>query len=55
MGDVIEKLKKLKDYSVIKKKLMAPIEIKSNYYVINVFLKKPQGKFPKIIYPYSPV
>ena len=52
MGNGIEKLK---DYSFIKKKLMGPIELKSNYFVNNVFLKKPQGKFPKIIYPYSPV
>ena len=48
-------IEKLKDYSFIKKKLMGPIELKSNYFVNNVFLKKPQGKFPKIIYPYSPV
>ncbi|MFL2514541.1 MAG: hypothetical protein ACJ0RK_04245 [Alphaproteobacteria bacterium] len=52
MGNGIEKLK---DYSFIKKKLMGPIELKSNYFVNNVYLKKPQGKFPKIIYPYSPV
>ena len=55
MGNGIEKLKKLKDYSFIKKKLMGPIELKSKYFLNNLYLKKPQGKFPKIIYPYSPV
>ena len=55
IGNGIEKLKKLNDYGFIKKKLMGPIELKSNYFLNNVYLKKPQGKFPKIIYPYSPV
>jgi len=34
---------------------MGPIELKSNYFLNKAYLKKPQGKFPKIIYPYSPV
>ena len=55
MGNGIEKLKKIKDYSFIKKKLMGPIELKSNYFINNVYQKKSQGKFPRIIYPYSPV
>src|SRR6056300_1414214 len=55
MGNGIEKLKKIKDYNFIKKKLMGPIELKSNYFLNSLYLKKPQGKFPKIIYPYSPV
>ena len=50
-----EKLKKINDYGFIKKRLMGPIELKSNYFLNNVYLKKPQGKFPKIIYPYSPI
>ena len=55
IGNGIEKLKKINEYGFIKKKLMGPIELKSNYFLNNVYLKKPQGKFPKIIYPYSPV
>ena len=55
MGNGIEKLRKMKDYSFIKKKLMGPIELKSNYFINNAYLKKPKRKFPKIIYPYSPV
>ncbi len=55
MGNGIEKLKKIKGYSFIKKKLMGPIELKSNYFINNVYQKKQQGKFPRIIYPYSPV
>ncbi len=55
MGNGIEKLKKIKDYSFIKKKSMGPIELKSNYFLNNVYLKKPQTKFPRIIYPYSPI
>ncbi|MDB2371351.1 hypothetical protein N9W28_02610 [Alphaproteobacteria bacterium] len=55
MGNGIEKLKKIKEYSFIKKKIIGPIELKSNFFVKNSYLKKPQLKFPKIIYPYSPV
>jgi tRNA A37 threonylcarbamoyladenosine modification protein TsaB len=55
IGNGIEKLKKMKDYSFVKKKLMGPIELKSNYFLNNVYQKKSQGKFPKIIYPYSPI
>ena len=55
IGNGIEKLKQMKDYSFIKKKLTGPIELKSNYFMNNVYLKKPQIRFPKIIYPYSPI
>jgi tRNA A37 threonylcarbamoyladenosine modification protein TsaB len=55
MGNGIEKLKKIKEFSFIKKKIIGPIELKSNFFVKNSYLKKPQLKFPKIIYPYSPV
>ena len=55
MANGIEKLKKIKEYSFIKKKIIGPIELKSNFFVKNSYLKKPQLKFPKIIYPYSPV
>jgi len=55
MGNGIEKLKKIKEYSFIKKKIIGPIELKPNFFVKNSYLKKPQLKFPKIIYPYSPV
>jgi tRNA A37 threonylcarbamoyladenosine modification protein TsaB len=55
MGNGIEKLKKIKECSFIKKKIIGPIELKSNFFVKNSYLKKPQLKFPKIIYPYSPV
>ena len=54
-GNGIEKLKKIEEYSFIKKKLMGPIELKSNYFLNNVYQKKPQVKFPRIIYPYSPI
>ena len=55
MGNGIEKLIQMKNYSFIKKKLMGPIELKSNYFINSVYLKKPQIRFPKIIYPYSPI
>ncbi len=55
MGNGIEKLKQMKDFSFIKKKLMGPIELKSNYFMNNNYLKKSQVKFPRIIYPYSPI
>ncbi len=55
MGNGIKKLNQMKDYSFIKKKLMGPIELKSNYFMNSVYLKKPQIRFPKIIYPYSPI
>ena len=55
MGNGIEKLNQMKDYNFIKKKLIGPIELKSNYFMNNVYLKKPKIKFPKIIYPYSPI
>ena len=55
MGNGIEKLKKIKEYSFIKQKIIGPIELKSNFFVKNTYLKKPQLKFPKIVYPYSPV
>ena len=55
MGNGIEKLRKMKDYNFIKEKLLGPIELKSNYFLNNAYAKKPKCKFPKIIYPYSPV
>ena len=45
MGNGIDKLKKIKDYSFIQKKLMGPIELKSNYFINNVYQKNHRENF----------
>ena len=55
IGNGIEKIKELKDFSEIKNKCLQPMQLKSKYLVNNFYKKKPLKKIPKIIYPYSPI
>ena len=55
IGNGIEKIKALKDFSEIKNKCLQPMQLKSKYLVNNFYKKKPLKKIPKIIYPYSPI
>lgn len=55
IGNGLEKLKKISEFNFIKNKTILPIKLKSNYFVNKHYRKKSSYKFPKIIYPYSPV
>ena len=46
---------KKKEFKFIKKLVIGPVKLESNYFVNSHFNKKDNKKFPKIIYPYSPV
>ena len=51
----IEKLKKISEFAFIKNKIISPTKLKSNYFIKKHYKKKSNYKFPKIIYPYSPI
>ena len=55
IGNGLEKLKKISEFKFIKNKTIQPIKLKSNYFANKHYKKKSSYKFPKIIYPYSPV
>ena len=55
MGNGIDKLKLKKEFQFIKKKIVGPTKLESKYFLSGYFDKKLSKKFPKIIYPYSPV
>ncbi len=55
IGNGLEKLKKISDFKFIINKTIPPIKLKSNYFVNKHYRKKSRYKFPKIIYPYSPI
>lgn len=55
MGNGIEKLKKISDFKFINTKIFGPTKLYSSYFVKQFYKKKYSLKFPKIIYPYSPV
>ena len=39
----------------LKNKIISPTKLKSNYFIKKHYKKKSNYKFPKIIYPYSPI
>ena len=55
IGNGLDKLKKLSDFKFIKKKELGLTRLQSNFFVNDFYNKKGSYKFPKIIYPYSPV
>ena len=55
IGNGLEKLKKISEFAFIKNKIISPTKLKSNYFIKNHYKKKSYYKFPKIIYPYSPI
>ena len=55
IGNGIEKLKDISEFKFIKSKTLSVTKLKSNYFVNKYYKKKSNYKFPKIIYPYSPI
>ena len=55
IGNGLEKIKKISEFSFIKNKIISPTKLKSNYFIKKHYKKKSNYKFPKIIYPYSPI
>ena len=55
IGNGLEKLKKISEFTFIKKRTISPTKLKSNYFINKHYKKKFNYKFPKIIYPYSPI
>ena len=55
IGNGLEKLKNISEFNFIKNKIIFPTKLKSNYFVNTSYKKNLNYKFPKIIYPYSPI
>tara|TARA_Y100000996_G_C22552513_1_gene654272 strand:- start:912 stop:1565 length:654 start_codon:yes stop_codon:yes gene_type:complete len=55
IGNGLEKLNKISEFKFIKTKTLGPTKLYSNYFVKRIYNKKYSMKFPKIIYPYSPI
>ena len=55
IGNGLDKLKNYSDYKFIKKKSLGVSKLQSNFFVNDFYKKKVSNKFPKIIYPYSPL
>ena len=55
IGNGLDKLKRISGFKFIKKKELKIPRLQSNFFVNDFYRKKLNYKFPKIIYPYSPV
>ena len=55
IGNGVNKLLKKKEFKFIKNRVIGPVKLESNYFKNRVFDKKGNNRFPKIIYPYSPI
>ncbi len=55
IGNGIEKLKNISEFKFIKGKALSLTRLESNYFVNKYYRRKSFYKFPKIIYPYSPI
>ena len=55
IGNGVNKLKKKKEFKFISKKILGPSRLESNYFTNKYYDKRINKKFPKIIYPYSPI
>ena len=55
IGNGTEKLKDISEFKFIKSKTLSVTKLKSNYFVNKYYKKESNYKFPKIIYPYSPI
>ena len=55
IGNGTEKLKDISEFKFIKSKTLSVTKLKSNYFVNKYYKRKSNYKFPKIIYPYSPI
>jgi|TARA_B100000085_G_C18524693_1_gene505249 tRNA A37 threonylcarbamoyladenosine modification protein TsaB len=55
IGNGVNKLSKKKEFKFIKNRVIGPVKLESNYFINRIFDKKGNNRFPKIIYPYSPI
>ena len=55
IGNGINKLSKKKEFKFIKDRVIGPVKLESNYFINSRFDKMSNNRFPKIIYPYSPI
>ncbi len=55
IGNGIDKLKKETNFKFIKSKICGPTNLLSSYFLNKIYRKNFNTKFPKIIYPYSPI